>query len=56
MKLLGQFYVTTLIMPDYLNYGIFNLMNANNCVGDKYNILPIFQGKFKEQQILALES
>ena len=56
MKLRGQLYVTTLIMPDYLNYGRFSLMKSNNYVGDKYNILSIFQGKFKEQQVLALES
>jgi len=48
MKLLGQLYAATLIMPDYLNYEIFNLMKSNNYVGDKYNIQSIFQGKFKE--------
>ena len=55
MKLRGQLYVTTLIMPDYLNYGRFSLMKSNNYVGDKYNILSIFQGKFKDWQGLALE-
>ena len=46
MKLRGQLYVTALIMPDYLNYRVFNLMKSNNYVGDKYNVLSIFQGKF----------
>jgi len=31
------------------------LVKYNNYFGDKYNILSIFQGKFKEQQSLALE-
>jgi len=41
-------------MRTTLDYN-FNLMKSNNYAGDKYNILSIFQGKFKEQQSLALE-
>jgi len=53
MKLRGQLYVTTLIIARLSHHGRFDLMNANNSTENKYNILSIFKGKFKEQQVLS---